>query len=142
LGEELDPSHHLFRYVGGSKIQDGVVDSSAFWRTEKNGVLEAGVSLNWVEWFGKDTPEEAVEPLREVFRKKGRTIAPTSQFALLNMGDAKEKAFKYAAVSIAHDPQPDDESHALISGYQEALNEQVAEQLAKSVIASFPGKMS
>jgi hypothetical protein len=140
LSDDLDPKHHIFRYIGGSRIDGDSIDSSAFRRVIKDGQLESGLSVNWVEWFRKPTPREAVQPLREVFLKKGRSIGSTSRFALLNVAAAKAAASKCAAVSIVLDKQPDDESHSLIKDYEEALNEQVAEQLVKAVIASYPTK--
>lgn len=140
MGEELDPAHHIFRYVGGASIDGDDIDSAAFRRKLKDGVLEAGLSTNWVEWFGLANPRDAVAPLKEVFTKKNFSLGATSKFALLNVGEAKEKTSKYAAISVAYDPQPNDESHALVSSYQEALNDQVAEQLQKAIIASFPTK--
>jgi hypothetical protein len=140
LTDELDPDHHIFRYVGGRSIDGDEVDSSAFWRKEKDGQLEAGVSVNWVEWFGMPTPEEVVQPLRQVFEKKNFRLGATSKFALLNVGQAKTSAAQYAAVSIVRDPEPDDDSHSLIRDYDAALNEQVAEQLQKVIIATYPTK--
>jgi hypothetical protein len=140
LTDELDPDHHIFRYVGGSLIDGDEVDSSAFWRKEKDGQLEVGVSVNWVEWFGVPTPEEAVQPLRQVFEKKNFKTGATSRFALLNVGQAQTSAAQYAVVSIARNPEPDDESHSLIGDYDAALNEQVAEQLKKVIIATYPTK--
>jgi hypothetical protein len=141
LSDELDPDHHIFRYVGGGSIHGDVVDASAFWRKEKEGKqLEIGLSVNWVEWFGMPTPEEAVQPLLQVFDKKPFKVGATSRFALLNVAVAKNAAAEYAAVSIVRDPEPKDESHSLIRDYDEALNEQVAEQLQKVIIATYPAK--
>jgi hypothetical protein len=72
--------------------------------------------------------------------KKGFTVSTTSRFALLNVGAAKAAAAGHAAVSIVLDAQPDDPSHALVKDYDEALNGQVAEQLANVVIATYPTK--
>jgi hypothetical protein len=96
--------------------------------------------VNWVEWFGTPTPEEAVQPLRNVFIRKGFTVGATSKFGLLNVAAAKVAASKYAAVSIVLDKQPNDESHSLVKDYDEALNDQVAEQLHKAMITSYPTK--
>jgi hypothetical protein len=59
---------------------------------------------------------------------------------LLNVGAAKAAASKYAAISVVRDAQPNDESHSLVKDYEEVLNEQVAEQLRKAMIASYPTK--
>ena len=134
----LDPSHHIFRYVGGSMIDGDFIEPAAFRRTVKGGRLEAGLSVNWVEYFQKSTPREAIPQLRDVFLKKGRTIGATSKFALLNVAAAKAAAMRYAAIAIVLDQQPNDPSHSLIKDYEEALNDQVAEQLQKVIMASYP----
>jgi hypothetical protein len=140
LSDDLDPDHHIFRYIGGGSIDGDFIDPSAFRRKRKNGVLELGLSVNWVEWFQKPTPQETVQPLRETLVKKRFKIGTTSRFALLNVGAAKAAAAEYAAVSIVLDVQPDDPSHSLVKDYDEALNDQVAEQLRKAVIETYPTK--
>jgi hypothetical protein len=81
------------------------------------------LSVNWVEYFQTPTLQEAVPLLRDIFVKKGRKVGPTSKFALLN---------------VELDAQDDDPSHSLVKGYDEALNDQVAEQLAKVILAAYP----
>jgi hypothetical protein len=39
---------------------------------------------------------------------------------------------------IVLDEKPDDPSHSLIKDYDEALNDQVAEELQKVIIAAYP----
>jgi hypothetical protein len=140
LADEIDDADHIFRYVGGGAIDGDFIEPAAFRRKIKDGKLEEALSVNWVEWFRMSTPREAVQPLRDVFLKKDFRVGPTSRFALLNVGGAKHAAAKYAAVSIILDEQPDDQSHALVKDYDEALNEQVAEELAKAIIATYPTK--
>jgi hypothetical protein len=140
LANEIDDADHIFRYVGGGAIDGDFIDPAAFRRKMKDGKLEEGLSVNWVEWFRTSTPRETVQPLRDVLLKKNFRVGPTSRFALLNVGRAKQSVSKYASVSIALDEEPDDQSHALVKDYDEALNEQVAEQLAKAIIATYPTK--
>lgn len=139
---DLDPSHHIFRYVGGASIDGDFIEPAAFRRKKKeHGQIEEGSSVNWVEYFQKPTPQGAVPPLRDIFVRKGRKVGTTSRFALLNVGEAKTAAMKYAAVAIVLDEQPDDPSHSLVKGYDEALNDQVAEQLAGVIIAAYPANL-
>lgn len=140
MSGDLDPAHHIFRYVGGGSIDGDFIDPAAFRRKIKDGQLERGLSVNWLEWFQTATPQEAVQPLAEVFTKKSFKLGSTSKFALLNVGAAKESASRYANVAVVLDEMPDDPSHSLITNYEEALNDQVAEQLQKVIIASFPAK--
>jgi hypothetical protein len=133
---DLDPSHHIFRHVGGASIDGDFIDPAAFRRKKKqHGQMEEGLSVNY---FQKPTPQEAIPLLRDTFVRKGRKVGTTSKFALLNVGAAKTAAMKYATVAIVLDAQNDDQSHALIKGYDEALNDQVAEQLAKAIMAAYP----
>jgi hypothetical protein len=139
---DLDPSHHIFRYVGGGSIEGDFIDPAAFRRKTKDGKLEKGLSVNWVEYFEKSTPKEAIAPLREIFEKKKFKIGATSKFALLNVGAAKTAAARYTSVSIVLDAQENDPSHSLIRDYDEAFNDQVAEELQKVIIDSFSAKQS
>jgi hypothetical protein len=138
---DLDPSHHIFRYVGGASIDGDFIEPAAFRRKVKDSKLEEGLSVNWVEYFKKATPKEAIAPLREIFDKKFK-IGATAKFALLNVGAAKTAAARYTAVSIVLDEQDDDPSHSLIKDYDEAFNNQVAEELQKVIIDSFSAKHS
>jgi hypothetical protein len=135
----LDPAHHIFRHVGGASIDGEFIDPSAFRRKKKDdGKLEDGLSVNWVEYFQANTPAEAVPALCAIFAKKGRKVGTTSKFALLNVAEATKAAARYAAVSIVLNAQPDDLSHSLVKDYDEALNDQVAEELQKVVRAAYP----
>ena len=139
---ELDSSHHIFRHVGATKIHDDFIDPEAFaLRTddETGEVIEPGLSVNWVECFRQSSPQAAIAPLRRILEKKGRTVGGKSGFALLNVGAAKAAAAKYVAVSIATDNDPQDPSHATVTGYRD-YNVAVSEELAKIVIATYPAK--
>jgi len=137
---ELDPSHHIFRHIKKSWMDGDFLEPAAFrLRQEADGRFEAGLSVNWLEYFQKATPQEAIAPLRDIFVKKGRTVSPQSRFALLNVGTTKTAAAIYTPVTIVLDAEPDDPSHSLVKGY-EAHNDQVAEELAKIVIDTYPAK--
>jgi len=135
---DLDPSHHIFRHVGGASIDGDFIEPAAFRRKKKDGQIEEGLSVNWVEYFQKPTPQEAVPQLRDVFVKKGRKVGSTSKFALLNVGAATTAAMEYATIAIVLDEQDDDPSHSLVKDYDEALNDQVAERLASVIIDAYP----
>jgi hypothetical protein len=136
MGIILDPEHHVFRHVGGGSIHDGEIDAGAFELTVKDGQLESGLSVNWMEYFGQGTPQETIKPLREMIQKR-RKVGKTSVFARLKVSAASKAAALYTPVTIATDDDPDDPSHALISGFA-MFNEQVAEELRKVVIDEFP----
>jgi hypothetical protein len=54
------------------------------------------------------------------------------------VGTAKNATMKYATIAIVLDEQDDDPSHSLVKDYDEALNDQVAEQLAKVIMDAYP----
>jgi len=134
---DLDDGHHFFRHIKKSWMDGEFIDPAAFrLKILENGQFEDGLAINWVEFFLRPTPKEAVQPLRDILRKKGRTVGGESRFALLNVGAAKAAGAKFTKVEIVMDEEPDDPSHALVKGYQ-LFNEQVAEELAKVVATSF-----
>jgi hypothetical protein len=115
------------------------IEPAAFRRKKKEGGrIEEGLSVNWVEYFRQPTPQAAVPLLRDVFVSKGRKVGTQSKFALLNVGAAKTAAAEYATIAIVLDRQDNDPSHSLVKDYDEALNDQVAEQLAKIVMDAYP----
>ncbi len=139
---DLDLSHHFFRHIKKSWMQGDFIDPASFrLRRDESGQWEHGLSVNWVEHFQTATPQEAIGPLVAILEAKppprGRRIGGESKFALLNVGAAKAAAATYTPVSIVHDVEPDDPSHALVRGY-EAFNDQVAEELAKVIMDTFP----
>jgi hypothetical protein len=137
---ELALSSHVFRHIKKTWMDGDFVDPAAFrLRQETGGNLEDGLSVNWVEYFQKATAQEAIAPIRNALVKKGRSVGGESKFALLNVGTAKTAAAIYTSVAIVQDPEPDDPSHSLVKGY-EAYNDQVAEELAKVVIDTYPAR--
>ena len=138
MTKHINSEDHIFRYVGGASIDGDFIEPAAFRRKEKDGQMEVGLSVNWVEWFGKQDPLDAVRPLSQIFMQKNFKIGKTSRFALLNVGEAKAAAAKYAQITIVLDCQPNDASHSLVTNYPESLNDQIAEQLAKIVTATYP----
>ncbi len=100
--------------------------------------IDHGLSVNWVEYFQKATPQEAIAPLRHMLetKKNKRTIGGESKFALLNVRAVKEAAAKYVPVTVVLDEEEGDPAHSLVKGY-EAFNEEVAEEILKVVIAAY-----
>ena len=138
---ELNPSHHFFRHLKKSWMDGDFIDPAAFRLRQDNdtGQFEDGLSVNWVEYFRKPTAQEAVAPLRSILEGKGRTVSALSKCALLKVDSAKAAAKQYVDIAVVNDAEPSDASHALVKGY-EAHNDQVAEELAKIVIATYSAK--
>jgi hypothetical protein len=140
---ELDAAHHIFRYVGATKIHDDFIEPTAFRLriNENTGEIidKDGLSVNWVEYFQTSTPQEALAPLRRILESKTPPlkVGTRSKFALLNVRAIKDAAAKYVQVTVVRDEKVDDPSHSLIKGY-EMYNEKVAEELQKSIIDAYP----
>jgi hypothetical protein len=113
------------------------VDPAAFRLRKESAGFEDGLSVNWYEYFQKQSPIESIAPLRTILQKNGRTIGKTSRFALLNVGVAIEVAAEYTQIQVVADGDDQDPSHAIVTGY-EAYNDEVSEALAKVVIAAIP----
>jgi hypothetical protein len=136
---DLDHSHHFFRHIAPSRMDGDFIDPSAFWLREKDGKLEEGLSVNWLEYFKKSEPQDAIGPLVDILTNKSFTVRASSKFALLNVGAALAAAARYTSIAIVLDAEVNDASHSLVKGY-EAYNKQVAEELQKVIIAAYPAK--
>lgn len=117
--KEISDKHHVARYCSGSRHLDGEVSPKAF-------VLRPGethLSVNWLEYFGLDSLDEAL--VRVCADKREQiTIRPTGRFALLRAGDVRSVRIDVDALSgtaryltVTHIPQEGDESHSGIGGY-------------------------
>jgi len=136
---DLDHAHHFLRHIKKSWTDGDFIDPAAFRLRKEGGQFEQGLSVNWLEYFQASAPQDAIAPLRDILIRKGRTVGGQSKFALLNVGAAKDAAATYTPVAIVLDEEPNDPSHSLVKGY-EAYNDQVAEELAKVIIATFPAQ--
>jgi hypothetical protein len=135
--DDLAPADHLFRHIKKSWIDDGFIEPAAFRLSDKEmGKIDDGLSINWVEYFERSNPQEAIPPLVALLERK-RKIGKESRFALLNVQSAKDAAARYTPIQIVMDREELDASHALIKGYA-SYNDQVAEELQKVIIASYP----
>ncbi len=138
--DELAPADHFFRHIKNSWMDGDFINPAAFRLSEKEiGQLDDGLSINWVEYFRKDSHQEAIPPLVAVLEGKGRKVGGKSKFALLNVKAAKDAAAQYAAIQIVMDREGPDPSHALVKGYA-SHNDQVAEELQKVIITSYQAK--
>ena len=137
--DDLAPTDHFFRHIKKSWTDNGFIDPAAFRLSEKEiNNPDDGLSINWVEYYGTSTPQEAVAPLVTVLEKK-RKIGGESRFALLNVRAAKDAAAPNTPIAIVMDREDVDPSHALVKGYA-SHNDQVAEALQKIIIASYQAK--
>ena len=92
---------------------------------------ESSLSVNWLEFLDPANRLNAIQLVRDAFAKKRFAIRPTGRFAAINVGDAKEaaKAIELGPLKMEHAPSQRDQSHALISGYDESNDLEVATEL-------------
>lgn len=106
----LPDNNHISRYCKPSHIgQNGMLLPAAF--LPRKG--ERYLSVNWLEYFDKADLGDAIEEVREVFRRKGYKVKSNGRFAVLEVGAAKAVG---DTLSIKHLPSINDESHAGIFG--------------------------
>ena len=110
-GDLIPDDHHVLRHVKGTKIQNGIVDGSAFVKRPD----EDGLSVEWLELAGYE-PADQLPAIRRVYRRE-RT--KTHRFVELNV--AKTRAFVGREASalhsmivqlrFEHEPQPATAAH-------------------------------
>jgi hypothetical protein len=136
--QELPQKDHIFRHIKKSWMEDEFINPRAFRLREEDGkVMEKGLSVNWVEYFGVETPQAAIPPLVAILKTKGRKVGGESKFARLNVGRVIEAAAEFVTTTVQTDDDLQDPSHALIEGY-EAFNDEVSEALGQIIIDTFP----
>lgn len=119
---------------------DGEVSPEAF-------ILRPGethLSVNWLEYFGLDSLDDALARVCEDKRRQGFTLRRKGRFALLRAGDVRSVRLDVDALSgtaryltVTHIPEEGDESHSGIGGYgaDEMGRLAVADLLAEKVNA-------
>ena len=81
---------------------------------------EAYASINWLDWFGESSIEEALESLRAVFPAKPFRPAATGKLAVLPVAIIKEAGRTLHTpcdLSLRHKPEYSDPSHSGICDY-------------------------
>jgi hypothetical protein len=129
--QELAPQHHVARYCRRRDIgTDGRPIAEAFQLREREEYL----STNWLEHFHPADRHIQLAGVRQTLLDKGRTVARSASFAVLNVGTAVERCQQALNLSIRFISldEPSDPSHTGIYGLTEEPD-QVALSLAKSV---------
>jgi len=86
----LPEAHHVARYLGGSKIDDGHVLASGFSYNKNNGEKE--LSVNWLEFFDTDAGiSENIKDVRIAYKTKGYEVGSTAKFGILNVREIREE---------------------------------------------------
>ncbi|MCE2540565.1 MAG: hypothetical protein J4G16_09285 [Acidobacteria bacterium] len=113
---ELPDADHVSRYCKPTAVgQDGLPMTAAF--ELRPG--EDHLSVNWLEYFGAQVPEAAIERVRNAFQAKGYRLGRNGRFAALTVGAVKTAVSETVdgPVRIEHLPVDADDSHSGIFGY-------------------------
>ncbi|MCY3630964.1 MAG: hypothetical protein OXI05_10745 [Bacteroidota bacterium] len=80
---------------------------------------EEFLSVNWIEYFKGLSKEQAIDRVRDAFRKKNYRIKRSGRFALLKVREVKTviSDLSPSPFKIEHQPEENDPSHSGISGY-------------------------
>lgn len=130
---QISDMHSIVRHVGGSKIDDGIVNPEAF--------MGQDLSVHWLE-CAQGTKDEQLDRIRSLIRRK---LGTTAKLAELEVGKARNLAATIDVVKNeldAEDGWPDAPCHAEIVGIPEDDCEmkRISEALADSVIELHPSK--
>ena len=119
--QDIPDKHHVTRYCSGSQHDGGRVLPAAF-QLKRQG--ESYLSVNWLEYFGLDTFDEALARVCTDKRALGFSIRHTGRFAVLNAGtvrsiskDSSDPSEMIRPLTVTHLPESGDESHSGIGGY-------------------------
>jgi len=86
FGAKIDEDDHISRYCRPSPIgEDGLPLATAFELRDGEDYL----SMNWLEYFETLDLEQAIDHVRQAFRKKNFGISRNGGFALLQVGEVK-----------------------------------------------------
>ena len=132
-GDPLPEEHHVVRYIGGSKIDDGIVNPEGF--------KDQKPSVNWLECVDS-TKCEQIKRVRSLLRLDAK---PTARLAELRVGTIRNLTNELDVVKgplPAADGYPAAPCHAEIVGLPEEVCRQkrVYEALADAVIELYLAK--
>lgn len=123
-GDPISASNHVSRYCPPSKVDHDPVtmkpigiSKDNFLRRSKNGTVERGVSVNWIEKHSKPTITEALASVRKRMESYPYKVSDEGAFGIAKIQsiiDAGEKL--NTKLSVIEDHRSDDDSHALILG--------------------------
>ena len=143
---ELPDGDNILRFVRrGLQRDDGWPDGSAFWLVKDEG----GLSVNWVEYFGREDKRRSINEVREHIQ---RDRGPTSIFAELNIKATKNRLDNQGySIKLMHTPQLANERHGPDPSHSEILelppfgsphSEMIGDLIAdECVIGKHPGRV-
>lgn len=126
------------RVVTASHIdEDGCVKATAF--LLRPG--EPGLSVNWLEWYGRPASDANLKSILACIRSKPREVKKTHKFAILQVGDIGKIESEGRCLTVVSTPEKNkdgdtvDPSHAEVMGLPPAPDTEMlaAELLAQCV---------
>lgn len=133
---------HFVRYCSKSKLDehDQPATSAFYLRRREDGQPEEGLSVNWIEHFRPASVEQAVDQIRGSIQVN---VTSNGRFALINVGDAKTTARQEynRSLDVRHDPNCNDKSHCLVTGYTQIEDIELALVLREQTKQVLPGKV-
>ena len=146
-GSPLLERDNVARYCGGIHCEDDYIDGSAF--QLRVDVGETKLSVNWIEYFGLNNTSPAIQMIREMFERKGRSLGATARFAVHNIRKVKahvrEKTKDNRNLRIIYDPVEDppelaDPSHSSVCE-MEPDQSLIADLIAQVIDEVHPAKL-
>ena len=145
-GDPLPPGDHVARYCKNKWLlrdDSGLlgVDKEAFKPRVENGTMETEISANWLEYFEQPMIVANGCALEHHLRTIGRNLKKNGGFAIARVGAIIEAANSQGVgLQINEDPEPDDDSHAVIVGIQleaDLVHEAIAREMSVCLMSTF-----
>ena len=138
---EIGEDHHVARYCKPSAIgDDGLPLATAF--ELRDG--EDHLSVNWLEFFKTTDLFQAIDFVRQAFRKKKFRVSSNGKFIMLQVSSVKEVILRNSDLpaKIIHLPEQNDPSHSGVFGYT-ASDELISTEIAELAHAEdiHPGRL-
>ena len=145
-GDPIPDSNHIARYCPPGKIDhDPVtmkpigVSKDNFIRTIKKGILERGISVNWIEKHEKSTINEGLSSIRNRMESYPYKVSDNGTFAVAKVCVIKGAGKKFSKeLSVIEDHRPDDDSHALLLGIE--IEDSILQQEIALTMDPYPTK--
>lgn len=135
IGDPLPDGHHVVRYVGGSKIDDGIVQAEGFM---------GPTSINWLECVDGEEDEQ-LNRVRSLLRLSPGATAKLAVLEVKTIRRLQDGLTVEEDPLPANDEWPEAPCHADFSGLPDSeldngRQQRVYEALADSVIALHPAR--
>jgi len=134
-GDPLPDGHHVVRYVGGTKIDDGIVHPDGF---------RGQTSVNWLECVDGNEGEQ-LDRVRSLLRLRPGATAKLAVLEVRTIRRLQDGLTVEEDPLPAEDEWPEAPCHADFSGLPESelddgQQQRVYEALADSVLALHPAR--